>query len=162
MSDLADLPKSDPVALGADHAGYEAKERLKTWLEAEGYAVEDYGVEGPESADYPDVAHRLAARVASGDRRRGLLICGTGLGMSYSANRHPGVRAAVSWSTEAARLAREHNDANVLVLPGRIPTMDSLEAILRVWLETPFTGVDRHTRRIRKIDEPGGEEPNRD
>jgi ribose 5-phosphate isomerase B len=161
MSDPAEQPDSDPVAIGSDHAGFEAKERLMAWLEAEGYAVEDYGVGSPESADYPDVAHRLAARVASGDRRRGILICGTGLGMSYSANRHPGVRAAVSWSTEAARLAREHNDANVLVLPGRIPTMDPLEAILRAWLGTSFTGADRHARRIRKIDEPGGEEPHR-
>ena len=101
--------------------------------------------------DYPDFAHVVASRVEEGKATRGVLLCGTGLGMSYAANRHRGVRAAVAWSPEVARLAREHNDANVLVLPARFLNEDDGVAILRTWLETPFEG-GRHHRRVTKIE----------
>ncbi|HEX2449781.1 MAG TPA: RpiB/LacA/LacB family sugar-phosphate isomerase, partial [Gemmatimonadales bacterium] len=102
------------IPIGADHAGYPLKQRLVAELESLGYAPLDLGTDGPESVDYPDYAHRVAGQVERGEAARGVLLCGSGLGMSYAANRHPGVRAAVAWSPEIARLAREHNDANVL------------------------------------------------
>lgn len=140
------------IAIGCDHAAYEVKERLKSVLQSRGLDVKDFGVDSPDSSDYPDIARPLAEAVAAGEMERGVLLCGTGLGMSYTANRVPGVRAALCWSVETAVLAREHNDANILVLPGRADTMDSLEAILDAWIETSFSGVDRHQRRIDKIE----------
>ncbi len=143
---------SERIPIGADHAGFELKERLKDELRTLGYEVEDVGTDSTASVDYPDYAHRVAGRVERGEAARGVLLCGTGLGMSYAANRHRGVRAAVAWSPEIARLAREHNDANVLVLPARcLEPAEGLE-ILRTWLTTPFLG-GRHERRVAKIDE---------
>ena len=114
----------------------------------------DLGTHSAESADYPPIAHDLARRVAGGEAARGILMCGTGLGMSYAANRHRGVRAAVAWSPGVARLAREHNDANVLVVPSRqVPEEEAL-AILRAWLDTGFEG-GRHARRVAAIDAEG-------
>jgi ribose 5-phosphate isomerase B len=139
------------IPIGSDHAGLELKRRLVAELQALGFAPLDVGTESTESTDYPDYAHPVAERVARGEVRRGVLLCGTGLGMSYAANRHAGVRAAVAWSPEVARLAREHNDANILVLPARfLSTSDGL-AILKTWLETPFEG-GRHSRRVAKIE----------
>lgn len=145
------MPERIPIA--ADHAGFEMKQALKADLEALGYEVEDLGTHSTESTDYPDYAHAVAREVERGEVQRGVLLCGTGLGMGYAANRHPGVRAAVVWSPEVAKLAREHNDANVLVLPARCIGLDTARAILRAWLETPFEG-GRHARRVAKI-EPG-------
>lgn len=143
------------IPIGADHAGYPLKQRLIEELRALGYEPLDLGTHGPESADYPDFAHQVAARVAQQEARRGVLLCGTGLGMSFAANRHRGVRAAVAWSPEVARLAREHNDANVLVLPARFVDEEEGVAILRTWLVTEFAG-GRHTRRIAKIEQEQG------
>ena len=143
------------IPIGADHAGVDLKARLVHELRSLGYEPLDLGTTGTESVDYPDFAHAVAARVERNDARRGVLLCGTGLGMSYAANRHPGVRAAVAWSPEVARLAREHNDANVLVLPARFVTEDEGVAILRTWLETDFAG-GRHSRRVAKIDQEQG------
>jgi ribose 5-phosphate isomerase B len=143
------MPERIPI--GADHAGFELKERLVKELEALGYEPEDVGTHSTTSTDYPDYAHRVADEVARGEVQRGVLICGTGLGMSYAANRHHGVRAAVVWNPEIAKLSREHNDANVLVLPARFLTLDQSVDILRAWLETPFDG-GRHSRRIAKIE----------
>jgi ribose 5-phosphate isomerase B len=143
------MPEHIPI--GADHAGFELKERLKRELEALGYTADDVGTDSTESTDYPFYAHQVAERVARGDATRGVLLCGTGLGMAYAANRHHGVRAAVAWTPEIAKLAREHNDANVLVLPARFVTESAGLDILRTWLETPFEG-GRHARRIEKID----------
>src|SRR5262245_2422947 len=112
------------IPIGADHAGYALKERLVTELRRLGYEPLDLGTHSTESTDYPDYAHEVAARVEHHDAERGVLLCGTGLGMAYAANRHPGVRAAVAWTSEVARLAREHNDANVLVLPSRFVSED--------------------------------------
>ena len=144
---------SDPkkVLIASDHAGFELKAALEQELRALGYAVEDLGPNSDASTDYADYAHPLAERVSSGEAERGVLLCGTGLGMSYTANRYPHVRAAVAWTPEVAALAREHNDANVLVLPARFVGTEEGKAILRAWLDTPFAG-GRHARRIAKIE----------
>jgi ribose 5-phosphate isomerase B len=142
---------AEVIPIGADHAGFALKERLKQELQALGYEPLDLGTHSADSTDYPDYAHPLAARVEQGEVRRGVLLCGTGLGMAYAANRHPGVRAAVAWTPEVARLARAHNDANILVLPARFVTEAEGLDILRAWLTTPFEG-GRHERRVQKIE----------
>lgn len=141
----------ETIPIGADHAGFALKESLKQELARLGYGVEDVGTRSEESVDYPDFAHEVARRVEQGQARRGILLCGTGLGMSYAANRHHGVRAAVAWAPDVAKLAREHNDANVLVLPARFLEAPEALAILRTWLDTPFEG-GRHQRRVAKIE----------
>jgi ribose 5-phosphate isomerase B len=142
---------SERIPIGSDHAGVGLKRRLVEELRALGFAPDDVGTHSDASVDYPDFAHLVAGRVAAGADRRGVLLCGTGLGMSYAANRHPGVRAAVAWSPEVARLAREHNDANVLVLPARFLDEPAGVEILRTWLTTPFEG-GRHARRVAAIE----------
>jgi ribose 5-phosphate isomerase B len=139
------------IPIGADHAGFALKERLVEELRRLGYEPLDLGTHSTESTDYPDYAHEVAARVEHRDAERGVLLCGTGLGMAYAANRHPGVRAAVAWTPEVARLAREHNDANVLILPARFVSPEDGVEILRTWLTTEFAG-GRHSRRVAKID----------
>jgi ribose 5-phosphate isomerase B len=146
------MPETIPI--GADHAGFELKERLVKELSALGYQPEDVGTHSEESVDYPDYAHQVAEKVARGENARGILLCGTGLGMSFAANRYHGVRAAVAWTPEIAHLAREHNDANVLVLPARFLDEEQGVKILREWLTTPFAG-GRHARRVAKIEETG-------
>jgi ribose 5-phosphate isomerase B len=139
------------ILIASDHAGFELKERLEAWLRELGYSVTDLGTDSTESTDYADYAHPLAQRVSDGVADRGILLCGTGLGMSYVANRYPGVRAAVAWSPEIAALARQHNDSNILALPARFLSEDDARKILETWLETPFEG-GRHGRRIEKIE----------
>ncbi len=139
------------VLIASDHAGFELKTALEHELQALGYDVEDLGPASDASTDYADYAHPLAERVSSGEAERGVLLCGTSLGMSYTANRYPHVRAAVAWTPEVAALAREHNDANVLVLPARFVGTEEGKAILKAWLDTPFAG-GRHARRIAKIE----------
>ena len=141
----------EEILIASDHAGFELKEKLEAELKKLGFAVKDLGTDSTGSADYADYAHPLAKEVSEGRAKRGVLLCGTGLGMSYVANRYPNVRAAVSWSPEVAELARSHNDANVLVLPARFVTDDDALKILRTWLETPFEG-GRHERRVVKIE----------
>ncbi len=142
---------TERIPIAADHAGFELKEKLRAALERRGFAVDDLGPSSDASTDYADYAHPLADRVSSGQAARGVLMCGTGLGMSYAANRHPHVRAAVAWAPEIAELARRHNDANVLVLPARFLSDEEAEKILDAWLATPFDG-GRHERRIEKIE----------
>ena len=149
MVDVAQPGERIPIA--SDHAGFELKERLRATLVEMGYEVEDIGTHGTASTDYPDYAHPLAQEVSSGEAQRGVLLCGTGLGMSYVANRYPGVRAAVAWTPEIASLARKHNDANVLVLPARFVSDEDAIAILRTWLSTGFEG-GRHGKRVDKIE----------
>ena len=139
------------ILIASDHAGFELKEKLEAQLRSLGYGVEDLGPDSEASVDYADFAHALAQRVSSGESERGVLLCGTGLGMSYTANRYPHVRAAVAWAPEIAALAREHNDANVLVLPARFVGEEQGRAILQAWLDTPFAG-GRHARRVEKIE----------
>jgi ribose 5-phosphate isomerase B len=144
------MPERIPI--GADHAGFELKEILVAELERRGFDVEDVGTHSTDSTDYADYAHPVAREVETGEAQRGILMCGTGLGMSYAANRHHGVRAAVAWTPEVAALARQHNDANVLVLPARFVDAETARAILGAWLDTPFEG-GRHERRIAKIED---------
>jgi ribose 5-phosphate isomerase B len=142
---------SKTILIASDHAGVELKAKLEAELTALGYEFDDLGPSTDASVDYADYAHPLAKRVSDGDAERGVLLCGTGLGMSYTANRYPHVRAAVAWTPEIAALAREHNDANVLVLPARFVGEAEGKAILKAWLDTPFAG-GRHARRVAKIE----------
>ena len=142
---------SEEILIASDHAGVELKRKLEAELETLGFTVRDLGTDSSASTDYPDYAHPLAKEISEGKVKRGVLLCGTGLGMSYVANRYPNVRAAVSWSEEVAELARSHNDANVLVLPARFLKDDEAVKILRKWLTTPFEG-GRHQRRVVKIE----------
>src|SRR5256885_3205446 len=121
------------ILIASDHAGYELKERLEKWLREMGYRVVDLGTDSEQSTDYADYAHPLAQRVSDGEASRGVLLCGTGLGMSYVANRYPHVRAAVAWSPEIAELARRHHDSNVLALPARLLSEDSARQPVELW-----------------------------
>lgn len=143
----------DVIAVSSDHAGFELKEHVKAELDGLGVPYEDMGVNNPgESVDYPVFAGKVARAVAAGRFSRGIVICGTGLGASMTANRFRGVRAALCVTEEMARLSREHNNANVLAMGGRITRPDVALRILRTWLDTGFEG-DRHVRRISLIDE---------
>jgi ribose 5-phosphate isomerase B len=139
------------IALGADHAGFDLKQHLSAVLRELGHEVEDLGTFDRQSTDYPDWAARVAARVADGAADRGLLVCGTGIGMAIAANRRHGVRAAPCNDLFTIQLARAHNDANVLALGARIVAPALAEAILARFLETPFEG-GRHSRRVDKLD----------
>ncbi|MDX1383362.1 MAG: ribose 5-phosphate isomerase B [Thermoanaerobaculia bacterium] len=139
------------IAIGADHAGYRYKQMLIELLEADGHDVEDFGTDSTESVDYPLFIRPVAEAVARGDADRGIVLGGSGNGEAIAANRVPGVRCTLCWSEESARLARAHNDANVLSLGERMLTPDEAKAIVRVWLETPFDG-GRHSRRIAQLD----------
>jgi len=145
------------IAIGSDHAGYEEKEQLKPLLTELGIQFEDLGTVSPKSVDYPDYARKVAEEVASGHVDQGLLVCGSGTGMAIAANKVPGVRAAVAWTEEIARLAREHNDANVLSLGARVTPAEELPKIVRAWFAAKFDG-GRHARRVEKIREIEQEE----
>ena len=142
---------AERILIASDHAGFELKETLERALGSLGYAVEDLGADSAESTDYADYAHPLAKQVSEGAVARGVLLCGSGLGMSFAANRYPHVRAAIAWNAEVAKLARSHNDANVLVLPARFVSAEEGVEILKAWLDTPFEG-GRHARRVEKIE----------
>jgi ribose 5-phosphate isomerase B len=141
-------------AVGADHAGFELKEHLRAVLTAAGHEVVDHGARSTESTDYPDWAELVAAAVASGAAERGLLVCGSGVGMAIAANRQRGVRAVACSDLFTARLARAHNDANLLALGARIVAPGLAESILATFVETPFEG-GRHERRVAKLDRSG-------
>jgi len=139
------------IALASDHAGYAEKERLKPLLRDLGLDVNDLGTVSEESVDYPDYARKVADEVAQGRAEQGVLVCGSGTGMAISANKVAGVRAAVAWSEETARLARQHNDANVLAIGARTTPPDQIPAIVRAWFESDFEG-GRHADRVNKIE----------
>lgn len=143
------MPQS--ILVGSDHAGFPLKEELKRHLQRRGLLVEDLGAHSEEPVDYPVVAHALARAIECGRAGRGVLVCGSGLGVSMAANRHQGVRAAVAYDAETARLSRAHNDANVLALGGRTLDHQQARRILDVWLDTPFEG-GRHARRVALIE----------
>ena len=147
MPDSADKPK---IAIGADHAGFHAKEWIKQFLAAQGYEVDDVGTASEESVDYPDFARAVADRVAAGRDNLGILLCGTGMGMAIAANKVPGIRAALAHDIMTAHLAREHNDANVLTMGARVLPQEQLVPIVREFLNTAFAG-GRHQRRVDKI-----------
>ncbi len=144
------VDKSKTIALGCDQGGYDLKEYIKIKLAESGYSVRDFGTYTPESIDYPDVAHPVASAVENGQYPMAILICGSGNGICMTANKHAGIRAALCWNTEIARLARQHNDANIICLPGRfISQYESLSAVT-TFLTTDFEG-GRHKTRIDKI-----------
>ena len=140
------------IALASDHAGYTEKERLKALLTDLGIEFDDLGTVSEESVDYPDYARKVAEQVAEGTVEQGLLVCGSGTGMAITANKVPGVRAAVAWSEETARLARQHNDANVLAIGARTTPEGDIPKIVRAWFSTMFEG-GRHAARVAKISE---------
>jgi glycine hydroxymethyltransferase len=141
----------DPIVMASDHRGVELKAALRERLEAAGYPVVDVGTEGEASVDYPDFASRAARAVSQGEQPRGIVICGSGLGVMYTANRFAGVRAAYALDEDMVRMAREHNDANMIALPADRLDADRAWSIVRTWLETPFEG-GRHVARVEKID----------
>jgi ribose 5-phosphate isomerase B len=138
------------VALASDHAGYVLKAAIKNWLEEEGIAYTDFGTFTPESTDYPDYAVKAAKSVANGEHDCGIVICGSGIGVSITANKVRGIRAALCWDVELGKLARQHNNANILALPGRFVSEEKAIEIVESFLTTEFEG-GRHERRVRKI-----------
>jgi ribose 5-phosphate isomerase B len=143
---------TEKIAIASDHAGFELKSALKDLLAEMGYEVLDLGTDGPESVDYPDFAHALCGALEGGDAARGVLVCGTGIGMSIAANRHPHIRAARCHDATDARLARQHNDANVLTIGARTMGLEPARDCLKTFLETEFEG-GRHARRVAKMSE---------
>ena len=138
------------IALGADHAGFTAKEEIRAVLKAMGHEVVDVGTGSEMSCDYPDFAVAAARKVASGECERGVLICGTGIGMSIAANKVPGVRAALIFDEKMAEISRSHNDANVFCAGARVMPVIRIAESLKIWLQTPFQG-GRHAKRVEKI-----------
>lgn len=138
------------IGLASDHAGYPLKEHIKEWLTANGYEYKDFGTNSTDSCDYPQFGHALATAVENGECNTGIAICGTGNGINMSVNHHQGIRGALCWIPEIAELARQHNDANILVMPGRFIDNDTAEKCVKTFLETEFEG-GRHQRRIDAI-----------
>lgn len=136
--------------MGGDHAGYDLKNELRTYLLEKGYETDDLGAFSAESVDYPDFAHPVARMVESGKADLGILICGSANGVAMTANKHENIRAAIAWKKEIAELARQHNDANILCLPARYITVDEAKEMVDAFIETPFEG-GRHQRRVEKI-----------
>jgi ribose 5-phosphate isomerase B len=141
------------VALGSDHAGYRYKGRIAEWLRGRGHDVTDYGTDSAEPVDYPRFVRPVAEAVARGEFDRGIVLGGSGNGEAMAANRVRGARCSLCWNAESARLARAHNDANVLSLGERLLEWGTVEEIVEVWLDTSFEG-GRHARRIAMLDEP--------
>ena len=138
------------IGLACDHAGFPLKQFVIQYLESKGYQYKDFGTYSDTSCDYPDFAHPLAEAVESGECYPGIAICGSGEGMAITLNKHQGVRAGLTWSKEIAELTRQHNNANVLVLPGRFIDNKTAEKIIEAFISTPFEG-GRHERRVEKI-----------
>jgi ribose 5-phosphate isomerase B len=138
------------LLIASDHAGYQSKEAIKALLSRLGVVVRDLGPTNENSVDYPDFAEEVARGVARGDADAGILVCGSGIGMQIAANKIPGIRAALAWNEETARLSRQHNNANILAIGARTTPADTIEAIVRAFLTTPFDG-GRHQQRLDKI-----------
>ena len=138
------------LSIAADHRGYQAKERMKTLLAELGHEAEDFGTDSTAPCDYPDCAYPAAKAVATGQTERGILFCGTGIGMSLAANKVPGIRAALCHDEVTVDMARRHNDANILCLPADQLGDKQMAQIIRIFLDTPFDG-GRHLRRIQKL-----------
>lgn len=144
------MENKEIIGIGCDQGGFELKQFLLSNINELGYDYKDFGSYTPESIDYPDVAHAVANAVESGEIKRAVLICGSGNGISMAANKHKGIRAAICWNTEIAALARQHNDANIISLPGRFISKEDALACIKIFLSTPFEG-GRHQRRVEKI-----------
>ena len=139
------------VAIGSDHAGFQLKETLKAYLQSKGFEVKDFGTHSEERADYPDFAHPVAHAVETNAVERGVLICGSGNGVNITANKHHNVRSALCWNEEIAKLARQHNDANIIALPARYIDEKEAEKCVDAFFSTAFEG-GRHTERVKKIE----------
>jgi len=144
-----DLTK--PIALGADHAGLEFKNKLISFLKEKSMLYKDFGTYGTESVDYPDYAHPIANAVESGEASFGVLICGSANGVAITANKHKGIRAAICWNEELASLARQHNDANIICIPARFVNSELAKKMIDLFIKTAFEG-GRHLNRVKKID----------
>lgn len=142
------------IAIGSDHAGFEYKEHIKAFLIERGETVQDCGTDSETTVDYPPIMRQVALAVADGECDRGIVLGGSGNGEAIVANRVKGIRCALCWSVETAKLAREHNNANMISMGQRLITLDTALDIVRTWLETPFEG-GRHARRIQQIDQAG-------
>lgn len=138
------------LALGADHAGYEHKAAIIEYLEREGYTLLNFGTDSGESVDYPDHVHPVAGAIESREAETGILVCGSANGVAMTANKHPGIRAAICWNEQITKLARQHNDANVMCIPARFISSEEAIEYVKLFLETEFEG-DRHKRRVDKI-----------
>lgn len=138
------------IAIGSDHAGFEYKSKIVQYLTDKGIEVQDFGTFSTESVDFPDFAHPTASAVEKGEVDFGILICGSGQGVNMTANKHQGVRSALCWNTDVARLSREHNDANIIALPARFVAYEYAIEMIEIFLNTSFEG-GRHERRVQKI-----------
>jgi ribose 5-phosphate isomerase B len=136
--------------IASDHGGLELKESIKAYLKKRGIEVSDLGTDNGDSVDYPDFGERVGKAISTGEADKGILICGTGIGMSIVANKFPGVRAALIWDDFTARMSKEHNNANIIVMGGRMLTADNAREMVGIWLETTFEG-GRHQKRLDKI-----------
>lgn len=148
MNSVFDTTK--PIALGADHAGFEYKEAIKIWLTNKGFTVKDFGTQSLESVDYPDFAHPTAASVESGECAFGILFCGSANGVAITANKHQHIRAGLAWQNDVAKLIRQHNNANIVCIPARFIALALAEEIIENFMTTEFMG-GRHGRRVDKV-----------
>lgn len=144
---------SETIAIGSDHAGFEGKEKIKSVLEKRGLKWHDFGTFTKDSCDYPDFARAVAESVSNNTYKRGIICCGSGIGVSITANKVRGIRAALCHNTETAKLSRQHNDSNILCFGERTTPKSAIEAIIEAWLDTDFEG-GRHQRRVDKIEKP--------
>lgn len=142
--------KNLTIAIGSDHAGYPLKEKVASWLKDNKTEFKDFGTDSEASVDYPDFAHVVASQVEQGNYNLGILICGSGIGVDMTANKHQGIRSALCWKKEISMLAKKHNNANVICLPGRFISFEEAKGILQTFFDTEFEG-GRHERRIGKI-----------
>jgi ribose 5-phosphate isomerase B len=142
----------EKIVIASDHAGYELKEKVKEYLEKKGFEVQDFGTHSTESCDYPDYAHAAGSAVNKGDVKRGIVICGSGNGVSITVNKYPNVRCALSWTPEIAHLGRQHNNCNMIGLPARFISEETALQIVDEFLNTEFEG-GRHERRVNKINQ---------
>jgi ribose 5-phosphate isomerase B len=139
-----------PVAIGADHAGFEYKTVLADLIRSKGLEVKDFGTDSKDSVDYPDFAHPVASAVENGEAGMGILVCGSANGVAITANKHQGIRAAICWQAEIARLARQHNNANIICIPARFVSTPEAEEMVNIFLNTEFEG-GRHENRVKKM-----------
>jgi len=139
------------IGIASDHAGYDLKQKLKLYLESKGFSILDFGSYSPKSVDYPDFAHSLANAVEKGECDIGITLCGSGNGISMAANKHEGIRSAICWKPEVAKVAKSHNNANICALPARFLEYDEAVDIIEIFLKTEFEVGGRHERRIKKI-----------
>jgi ribose 5-phosphate isomerase B len=144
---------AETIAIASDHAAFDLKAALVDWLRAEGHDVRDLGPETADSVDYPDYGYKLAEAIAAGDAAKGIAICGSGIGISIAVNRHPAARCALVSEMLSAKLAREHNDANIIALGARLIGIEQAKACVTAFLSTDFAG-DRHQRRVDKLSHP--------